>query len=122
MPKYAHGQSGSSNTCTRTYRTWANMKSRCANPRHVNYPRYGARGIKVCERWKSFTQFFADMGEAPEGKSIDRINNEGDYEPANCRWATLSEQSRNRRPKTLRTHCKRGHAFEGHNIIEVPDG
>lgn len=83
-------------TGTPTYRTWKAMKQRCFNKKHPQRKQYGGRGITVCERWKnSFELFLADMGEAPKGKSIDRINNDGNYEPGNCRWATAKQQSRN---------------------------
>ena len=83
-----------------TYRSWSAAKGRCNNPANKYY---GARGIKMCERWmNSYANFVADMGERPEGLFIDRINNDGNYEPGNCRWATRSEQERNKR------HPKRG--------------
>ena len=73
------------------------MRNRCTNPNNTNYKNYGGRGIKVCERWDDFTVFIADMGERPEGKTLDRIDNDGNYEPSNVRWATRSEQQKNKR-------------------------
>lgn len=82
---------------TSTYSTWHAMRQRCSNSSRPNYHLYGGRGISVCERWNSFESFLADMGEKPEGRQLDRINNDGIYEPGNCRWATPKENSNNRR-------------------------
>lgn len=80
------------------YRAWANMKDRCENPRHRRYLDWGGRGIRVCERWRAFANFLADMGRRPSADhSLDRINNDGNYEPGNVRWATSSEQAQNRK-------------------------
>lgn len=78
------------------YNAWRTMRARCSNPTHENYRYYGGRGVRVCARWESFENFLADMGERPEGKEIDRINNNGHYEPGNCRWVTHAENVRNR--------------------------
>jgi len=81
-----------------TWRSWHCMVLRCKYPSARNYKYYGGRGITVCDRWReSFINFLSDMGERPQGKSIDRINTDGNYEPTNCRWATAKEQVANRR-------------------------
>lgn len=87
---------GRGNKTTPEYRSWTAMLHRCTNSKHMSYHRYGGRGIMVCERWKEFANFLADMGLRPMGKSLDRINNDGNYEPGNCRWATPKEQQANR--------------------------
>jgi hypothetical protein len=88
-----------------TYRTWKSMLSRCTNPNATAFPRYGGRGVAVCARWEVFENFLADMGERPAGTTLDRFpNRAGNYEPDNCRWATPTEQARNRsssRPLTV---------------------
>lgn len=81
----------------RTYETWKGMRERCLRKKCKIYKYYGGRGIKICRRWNDFAKFLKDMGERPTGRSIDRINNNGNYEPGNCRWATPLQQSRNRR-------------------------
>jgi hypothetical protein len=91
-----HGHYGTS-----TWTTWASMLTRCRNENEPEYPNYGGRGISVCDRWRSFENFLADMGERPKGMTIDRIDVNGNYEPGNCQWATAKQQARNRRNNVI---------------------
>ncbi len=94
-----HGES------TRTRRTpentaWQNMRARCLRPSHPSYKNYGGRGVTVCDEWESFEQFLQDVGRRPgPGYSIDRVDNDGGYEPGNVRWATVAQQAANKRSK-----------------------
>lgn len=96
-----HGQSN-----TRTYKSWRLMINRCLNKSDPRYSSYGGRGIQVCDRWRIYQEFLFDMGERPDGRTLDRIDNNGNYEPGNCRWATNKQQARNRR--TTRTITANG--------------
>jgi hypothetical protein len=95
----SHGKSNS-----REYRIWSGMLRRCTNQKAANYENYGGRGISVCERWRNFENFYADMGVCPDGHSIDRKNNDSNYEPGNCRWATRTEQNNNSRHNNIVTY------------------
>jgi hypothetical protein len=124
-PSYQHGHT-SGGRFSPTYITWVAMMGRCRNPNHVKYPKYGGAGIEVCARWLDFDGFLADMGERPEGKTIDRLERTGNYELLNCRWATPLEQTHNRvafvNSSSLKTHCPQGHPYEGNNLHVTPKG
>lgn len=88
-----HGQANKS----KTYKTWKEMRQRCTNPNADNYKWYGGRGIKICQEWNDYAVFLKDMGERPDGKTLDRINSDGDYEKSNCCWSTPKEQAKTNR-------------------------
>jgi hypothetical protein len=93
----SHGE-GAKHTLTKEYRAWGDMKKRCLDSNHRGFKHYGGRGITICDRWlSSYENFLEDMGRAPEGTTIDRINVNGNYEPGNCRWATAKMQALNKR-------------------------
>lgn len=103
------------------------MKHRCFFASDKDYKNYGGRGITVCERWLVFENFYADMGERPQGLTLDRINSDGNYEPSNCRWATQAEQTANRRHHNLAilvpvTHCVNGHEYTASNTYIKTNG
>lgn len=105
----------------RTYQSWADMRNRCNNPNHARYSSYGGRGIKVCERWDSYEAFEQDMGLKPSKMTLERIDNDGDYEPGNCRWATYRAQNKNKRTTTTYTCYGRSHTIEEWaKIVDIP--
>lgn len=123
--KEKHGNTAANGFRTPIYQAWLNMRRRCSDSRHPQWPNYGGRGIKVCDRWlHSFTAFLADAGNRPEGRWLDRINNEGGYwcgyceecarlgRPRNTRWATPTESARNRRPPRRKKKRRRGKLAE----------
>lgn len=95
-----HGMAG-----TKIYRIWSDMVSRCVRPTHARFSSYGGRGISVCPEWLLFSNFFKDMGSRPEGKSLDRKDNDKGYNKENCRWASDSQQAGNKRNTILLGAC-----------------
>lgn len=95
MSKITHGHSRKGRV-SKTYKTWKGMKERCQRVKNKHFKYYGGRGIKVCPRWKKFQNFISDMGIAPIGMQIERKNNNGNYEPSNCKWVTQTEQANNK--------------------------
>lgn len=144
-PNYKTGLATSGSRSS-LYNSWQGMKQRCCNPNHHKYPRYGGRGIKVCEEWMTIQGFikWAYENGWKQGLSIDRINNDGDYCPENCRWISVSENSRNKRTTKIdlitaqeirsrvgenwydlakEYNCTHGNIwFIMHNFTHVPDG
>jgi len=114
--KLANGESTQCKSCgntkhglvgTETYARWESMRNRCNSPRASNYARYGGRGITVCDRWESFNNFLADMGECPPGMSLERLDVDGNYTLENCVWADRAMQARNKRNNVFVTYLDR---------------
>ena len=104
----SHKRKTHGKTRTAEHRVWSDMKNRCTNPKNRAWKHYGGRGIRVCKRWlNSFENFLSDMGERPDGLTLDRYpDNDGNYEPSNCRWATWKQQRKNRRPFTKKAQVQ----------------
>lgn len=98
---------------TSTYLSWVQMNQRCNNPKSTSYADYGVRGIAICERWQSFELFLEDMGDRPFGKSLDRKDTNGNYEPSNCKWSTAKEQANNRRIRQVSRQRERDNSTYG---------
>lgn len=96
MMKNKSPEERTSNFYKPEYKVWSSMIQRCTNPNATGYQWYGARGVKVCERWRVFANFYKDMGERPKGMTVDRIDSGKGYEPSNCRWATQKQQQNNK--------------------------
>ena len=101
----------------RAYGRWYRMVDRCTNPENAAWSRYGGRGITVCERWLDFVTYYQDTGDAPDGMTLDRVDNNGNYSPNNVRWATPKAQRANQEYDHMRikTECKNGHPFNAEN-------